>query len=77
MMKEQFLIVVQEPERAVAAIPMLLPAGRGRTQLPAGSDSTRWPIPTGHFRRKASDAWPAVETLFGEPKLKSLPVGAA
>ena len=29
MMKEQFLIVLQEPERAVAAIPTLLPAGRG------------------------------------------------
>ena len=29
MTKEQFLIVAQEPERAVAAIPMLLPASRG------------------------------------------------
>ena len=33
MMKEQFLIVVQEPERAVAAIPMLLPASRGERKL--------------------------------------------
>ena len=38
MTKEQFLIVVQEPERAVAAIPMLLPASSRRTQRSPGSD---------------------------------------
>jgi hypothetical protein len=76
MMKEQFLILVQEPERAVAAIPMLLPAGRGeRNSLlgvirqVANSDGA---LPQESKRRLAR-----VETLFGEPKLKSLPSGAA
>jgi hypothetical protein len=76
MMKEQFLILLQEPERAVAAIPMLLPAGRGeRNSLlgvirqVANSDGA---LPQESKRRLAR-----VETLFGEPKLKSLPAGAA
>jgi hypothetical protein len=76
MMKEQFLILVQEPERAIAAIPRLLPAGRGeRNSLlgvirqVANSDGT---LPQESKRRLAR-----VETLFGEPKLKSLPAGAA
>jgi pimeloyl-ACP methyl ester carboxylesterase len=76
MMKEQFLILEQEPDRAVAAIPMLLPAGRGeRNSLlgvireVANSDGA---LPQESKRRLAR-----VETLFGEPKLKSLPSGAA
>jgi hypothetical protein len=76
MLKEQFLILVQEPERAVAAIPMLLPAGRaernsllGVIRQVANSDGA---LPQESKRRLAR-----VETLFGEPKLKSLPAGAA
>jgi hypothetical protein len=76
MMKEQFLILVQEPERAVAAIPMLLPAGRGeRNSLlgvirqVANSDGALAPESKRRLAR--------VETLFGEPKLRSLPSGAA
>jgi pimeloyl-ACP methyl ester carboxylesterase len=76
MMKEQFLILGQEPERAVAAIPVLLPAGRGeRNSLlgvirqVANSDGV---LPQESKRRLAR-----VETLFGEPKLKSLPSGDA
>jgi hypothetical protein len=68
--------LVQEPERAIAAIPRLLPAGRGeRNSLlgvirqVANSDGT---LPQESKRRLAR-----VETLFGEPKLKSLPAGAA
>jgi hypothetical protein len=66
----------QEPERAVAAIPMLLPADRGdRNSLlgiirqVANSDRA---LPQESKRRLAR-----VETLFGEPKLRSLPAGAA
>ena len=76
MMKEQFLILLQEPERAVAAIPMLLPAGRGeRNSLlgvirqVANSDGALAPESKRRLAR--------VETLFGEPKLKSLPSDAA
>jgi hypothetical protein len=76
MMKEQFLILAQEPERAVAAIPMLLPSGRGeRNSLlgmirqVANSDGA---LPHESKRRLAR-----VEAWFGEPKLKSLPSGAA
>jgi pimeloyl-ACP methyl ester carboxylesterase len=76
MMKEQFLILLQEPERAVAAIPMLLPAGRGeRNSLlgvirqVANSD--------GALAQESKRRLARVETLFGEPKLKSLPSGAA
>jgi hypothetical protein len=76
MMKEQFLILMRELERAVAAIPMLLPAGRGeRNSLlkmirqVADSDGV---LPQESKRRLAR-----IETLFGEPKLKSLPLGAA
>jgi hypothetical protein len=75
MMKEQSLILVQEQQRAVAAIPMLLPAGRGeRSSLleiirqVANSDGA---LPQESKRRLAH-----VETLFGEPKLKSLPLVA-
>jgi pimeloyl-ACP methyl ester carboxylesterase len=76
MMKEQFLILAQEPERAVAAIPLLLPAARGeRNSLlsvirqVANSDGA---LPQESKRRLAR-----VETLFGEPKLKPVPSGAA
>jgi hypothetical protein len=76
MMREQFLIVLLEPERAVAAIPTLLPAGRGeRNSLlgmirqVANSDGA---LPQESKRRLAR-----VETLFGVPKLKSLPSDAA
>jgi hypothetical protein len=76
MTKEQFLIVVQEPERAVAAIPMLLPASRGERNALLGvirevanSD--------GALSDEGKRRLTRIETLFGEPKLKSLPVGAA
>jgi Protein of unknown function (DUF3141) len=76
MMKEQFLIVEQEPERAVAAIPMLLPASSGErnallgvVRQVANSDGA---LPEESKRRLAR-----VEMLFGEPKLKSVPAGAA
>ena len=76
MTKEQFLIVAQEPERAVAAIPMLLPASRGERNALLGVirevANSSGALPDESKRRLTR-----IETLFGEPKLKSLPVGAA
>jgi Protein of unknown function (DUF3141) len=76
MTKEQFLIVVQEPERAVAAIPMLLPASRGERN--ALLDVIREVANSGGaLSDEGKRRLTRIETLFGEPKLKSLPVGAA
>ena len=76
MTKEQFLIVAQEPERAVAAIPMLLPASRGERNALLGVirevANSSGALPDESKRRLTR-----IETLFGEPKLKSLPVCAA
>jgi hypothetical protein len=76
IMREQFLIVLQEPERAVAAIPMLLPAGRGERnsllQMIRQVANSGEALPQESKRRLTR-----VETLFGEPKLKSLSSGAA
>jgi hypothetical protein len=68
MMKEQFLILLQEPERAVAAIPMLLPGGRGeRNSL---LEIIRQVANSGEALQQESKRRLArVETLFAEPKL--------
>jgi hypothetical protein len=76
MMKEQFLIVLQEPERAVAAIPTLLPAGRGERNSLLGM-IRQVAISDGALPQESKRRLARVETLFGEPKLKSLPSGAA
>ncbi|MFZ2135571.1 MAG: DUF3141 domain-containing protein [Xanthobacteraceae bacterium] len=76
MMKEQFLIVLQEPERAVAAIPTSLPAGRGERNLLLGM-IRQVAISDGALPQESKRRLARVETLFGEPKLKSLPSGAA
>jgi hypothetical protein len=76
MMKEQFFIVMHDQERAVAAIPMLLPAVRGERnsligvirQLVNSGD----PLPEESKRRLAR-----MEALFGDPKIKSLPSSVA
>jgi Protein of unknown function (DUF3141) len=76
MTKEQFLIVVQEPERAVAAIPMLLPASRGERNALLGV-IREVANSGGALSDEGKRRLTRIETLFGEPKLKSLPVGAA
>jgi hypothetical protein len=76
IMKEQFLIVLQEPERAVAAIPTLLPAGRGERNSLLGM-IRQVAISDGALPQESKRRLARVETLFGEPKLKSLPAGAA
>jgi hypothetical protein len=76
MMKEQFLIVVQDQERAVAAIPMLLPTARGERSAVMGVIrqlvNSGEPLPEESKRRLAR-----IEALFGDPKFKSLPSSAA
>jgi hypothetical protein len=76
MTKEQFLILMQQEERAVAAIPMLLPPGRAERTALLGVIrqvvNSGGAIPDESKRRLAR-----IEMLFGEPKLKSLPTGAA
>jgi uncharacterized protein DUF3141 len=71
MMKEQSLILAQEQQRAVSAIPMLLPAGRGERnsllEIIRQVANSGGVLPQESRRRLAH-----VETLFGEPKLKSL-----
>jgi hypothetical protein len=66
---------VQEPERAVAAIPMLLPAGRGERssllQMIRQVTNSDEALPQESKRRLAR-----IEALFGGPKLKSLPLAA-
>jgi pimeloyl-ACP methyl ester carboxylesterase len=76
MMKEQFLIVMQEQERAVAAIPMLLPAGRGERNALLGV-IRQVANSGGALREESKRRLARIEMLFGEPKLKSLPAGAA
>jgi hypothetical protein len=76
MTKEQFLIVVQEPERAVAAIPMLLPASCGERNALLGV-IREVANSGGALSDEGKRRLTRIETLFGEPKLKSLPVGAA
>jgi pimeloyl-ACP methyl ester carboxylesterase len=76
IMREQYLIVLQEPKRAVAAISTLLPAGRGERnsllEMIRQVANSGGALPQESKHRLAH-----VETLFGEPKLKSLPLGAA
>jgi pimeloyl-ACP methyl ester carboxylesterase len=76
MMKEQFLILLQKPERAVAAIPTLLPAGRGERNSLLGM-IRQVAISDGALPQESKSRLARVETLFGEPKPKSLPSGAA
>jgi Protein of unknown function (DUF3141) len=76
MMKEQFLIVMLEPERAVAAIPTLLPASPGERNalLSVIRDVTNsGGAPPDEGKRRLA----RLEMLFGEPRLKSLPTGTA
>ena len=76
MMKEQFLIVMQDQERAVAAIPMLLPSARGERSTLMGV--VRQLVNSGEaFPEESKRRLAHIEALFGEPKLKSLPTGAA
>jgi hypothetical protein len=76
MMKEQFLIVRQDEERAVAAIPMLLSAVRGERNALLGAvrqlTNSEGAIPEESKRRLAR-----IEKLFGESKVVSLPADAA
>jgi pimeloyl-ACP methyl ester carboxylesterase len=75
VMREQFLVLAQEPERAVAAIPMLLPAGRGERSFLL--QMIRQVIDSEEVLLHESKRRLArIETLFGEPKLKSLPLAA-
>jgi pimeloyl-ACP methyl ester carboxylesterase len=76
IMREQSLIVLQEPERAVAAIPTLLPAGRGERNSLLGM-IRQVANSDGALPQESKHRLARVETLFGEPKLKSLPLGAA
>jgi pimeloyl-ACP methyl ester carboxylesterase len=76
MMNEQFLVLMQEPERAVAAIPMLLPADRG--QRNSLLEIIRQVVKSGGVLSQESKRRLArVDTLFGEPKLKPLTSGVA
>lgn len=76
MMKEQFLIVMQDQERAVAAIPMLLPTTRGERNALMGVIrqlvNSGEALPEESKRRLAR-----IEALFGEFKIKALPSSAA
>jgi hypothetical protein len=76
IMKEQFLIVRQEEERAVAAIPMLLSAVRGERNALLGAvrqlTNSEGTVPEESKRRLAR-----IEKLFGESKVVSLPADAA
>ena len=76
MMKEQFLIVMQDQERAVGAIPMLLPTTRGERNALMGVIrqlvNSGEALPEESKRRLAR-----IEALFGDPKIKPLPSSAA
>ena len=76
MMKEQFLVVKQDEERAVAAIPRLLSAARGERNALLGAvrqlSNSEGTVPEESKRRLAR-----IEKLFGESNVESLPAVAA
>jgi hypothetical protein len=69
MMREQFLVLVQEPDRAVSRDPGVA-AAVVENQAPRSSDTTS--ANSGEMLPQESTRRPArIETLFGKPTLKS------